>query len=406
MIDFPSQRQSIITRNKKAQWAIQENRIRDIQVDLTTTPMPQDKFMASMLRQVLHALDKLGVIYTLGGETLVGFAEGNMTKYKFDVYIYVFNISLIKKFILFKMLFSEGLMLKPKRKWGHRRFKMRNLRKKGVQKHPYAIYILPIEQNLDESIVYAGGHKNRYDSKDLNPDHLQKLAVENTIIAVPQELNSFVRKYRRQLLSESYKINLFKFTPASRKHAHKLLRSCCEVLEELGIHYWLDFGTLLGLIRENKIIDWDKDMDLSVRYESEAKMEQMIQALGKLYPIKILPPSIRPDAWKLGKYRTVKAFHQKFGLIRTDPHLDFFTQYRGQYEGKTEPTYRSIIAGVNNEIPASFVDELDTFIFDGHKYAIPNHVEDYLALRYGSDWRTPKQYWHPAYDDESMVKAD
>lgn len=375
-------------------------------MDSTTTKLPPDKVMARMLQIVLPALEKLGVIYTLGGESLVGFAEGNMTKYKFDIYIYVFRISLIKKIILFKLLLSEGIILKPKRNWGHGRFKLRSLRKKGTEKHPYVIHLLPIQQNLNESIVYAGGHTNRYDNQDLNPDHLQKLKVEDIQIAVPQALNSFVRKYRQQLLSESYKINLFKFTPRSRKHAHKLLRRSCEVLEELGIHYWLDFGTLLGFIRENKIIDWDKDLDLSVRYESDEKMEQMIQALSKLYPIKLLSPSIRPDSWNLGKYRTVKAFHQKFGLIRTNPHLDFFTQYRGQYEGKTEPTYRSIIAGVNNEIPASFVDELDTFIFEGHEYAIPNHVEDYLALRYGSDWRTPKQYWHPAYDDESMVKAD
>ena len=375
-------------------------------MDLTTTTLPQDKVIANMLQKVLHALDKLGVVHTLGGESLVGLAEGNLTKYKFDIYLYVFQMSLIKKVLLFKMLLSEGIIVKPKRNWGHRRLKLRSIRKKGAAKHPYVIHILPIQHNVAESIVYAGGHTNRYDSQDLHPDHLQKLDIEDSIMAVPQALDSFVSKYRKQLLSESYKVNLFKFTPKSRRHAHKLLRRSCEVLEEMGIHYWLDFGTLLGLIRENKIIDWDKDMDLSVRYESDEQMEQMIQALSKLYPIKLLSPSIRPGSWNLGKYRTVKAFHQKFGLIRTNPHLDFFTQYRGEYDGKTETTYRSIIAGVNNEIPASFVDELDTFVFEGHEYSIPNHVEDYLALRYGSDWRTPKQYWHPAYDDESMVKAD
>ena len=68
--------------------------------------------------------------------------------------------------------------------------------------------------------------------------------------------------------------------------------------------------------------------------------------------------------------------------------------------------YRSIIAGVNNEIPASYVDELDSFHFNGHDYAIPNRAEEFLALRYGADWRTPKKYWHPAYDDESMVKPE
>jgi len=375
-------------------------------VNGTATNLPQDKVIASMLLEVVYALDKLGATYTLGGESLLGFAEGNITKFKFDIYIYLFKLSLIKKFILFMMLFSKGIILKPKRKWGHGRFKVRSRQKKGQQKHPYAIHILPMQRKLDEAIVYAGGHTNRYDYQDLNSDNLQNVQVEETTLTIPQGLNSFVNKYRKQLLAESYERHHFHFTLQNRKIAHNLLRNSCEILEELGIHYWLDFGTLLGLIRENKLIDWDNDMDLSIRFESEEKIDQLISALGKHHPIKTVAPSIRPGSWKLGKYRTIKAFHQKYGFIRTDPHLDFFTQYRGQYENQSETTYRSVIAGVNNEIPASFVDELDSFNFEGHEYAIPNHAEDFLALRYGADWRTPKQYWHPAYDDASMVKAE
>ncbi|MCF7921675.1 MAG: LicD family protein [Candidatus Marinimicrobia bacterium] len=375
-------------------------------MNTTATKLPQDPIIAHMLKEVLSAFDKLGAIYTLGGESLVGFAEGDFTKYKFDIHLYLFKLSLVKKFTLFMMLLQKGIILKPKRNWGHGRFKLRSRHVKGQAKHPYVIYIFPVERKLDESIIYAGGHTNRYAYEDLNGDNLQKVLIEETTLMIPTDLSSFIGKYRKQLLAESYKRHTFQFTPKNRKNAHNLLRNSCEILEDLGIHYWLDFGTLLGLIRENKLIDWDKDMDLSVRFESEEKMDEMIRALGKIYPIKILPPSIRPGVWHIGKYRTVKAFHQKYGLIRTDPHLDFFTQYRGLYDGQSEATYRSVIAGINNEIPAAFVDELDCFQFQGHEYAIPNHVEDFLALRYGTDWRTPKPYWHPAYDDESMVKSE
>ncbi len=362
--------------------------------------------MVKMLQVLLPALDKLRAIYTLGGESLVGFTEGNITKYKFDIYLYLFKLSLIKKFMLFVILFRNGIILKPRRDWGHGRFKIRIIRKNGQQKHPYVIHIIPIQRKQDQSIVYAGGHTNRYDYQDLNGDKLQQIEIEETILTIPQELGSFVTKYRQQLLAESYRQHFFKFTPKTRRVAHQLLRNSCEILEDLGIHYWLDFGTLLGLIRENKLIDWDKDMDLSFRYESDEKIQEMISALGKQYKVKSLPPSIRPDSWDLGKYRTIKAFHQHFGLIRSNLHLDFFTQYRGQYENQSDPSYRSVIVGLNNEIPASYVDKLDSFTFEGHEYAIPNHVEDFLALRYGADWRTPKQYWHPAYDDQSIVKSE
>lgn len=372
----------------------------------TASTLPPDKIIAGMLTDVLSAFDELGAIYTLGGESLIGYAEGDLTKYKFDIHLYLFQLSALKKIKLFFKLYSEGIILKPKRVKGSGRFKLRIRRKKGDKKHPYVLYIIPVKMNGNESIVHAGGHTNKYDYKDLNPNQLQIVKVENTSIAIPQDLNSFVQKYKKQLLAESYKRHPFQFTEKNRGYSHKLLRRSCEILEELGIHYWLDFGTLLGIIRENKLIDWDKDMDLSVRFESEAQMEQMVKALSKIYPVKTLAPSIRPGAWNMGKYRTIKAFHQKFGMFRTDPHLDFFTQYRGKYDNNTEFTYRSVIAGVNNEIPASYVDKLDKIVFDGHEYSIPNNVEEFLALRYGEDWKTPKQYWHPAYDDQSMVKPD
>jgi len=357
-----------------------------------------------MLKEVSLALDHLGASYSLGGESLLGFAEGNITKYKFHVYLYLFKLSLINKIRLFLLLYRKGIILKPKREWGQRRFKLRSPRLKDKPKHPYVIYLFPVLESQGESIVHAGGHTNRFDQQDLSSSTLEKVEVEGLTLTVPRELDSFVNKYRKHLVAESYKRHPYQLTPKNRKNAHKLLRISCEILEDLGVHYWLDFGTLLGLIRENQLIEWDKDMDLSIRFESDEQIKALIAAVSKHYPVKTLGESIRPEAWKLGKYRTIKAFHKKYGLIRTDPHLDFFTQYRGIYDNQTEATYRSIIAGVNNEIPATYVDELDSFHFEGHDFAIPNHPETFLALRYGEDWRTPKKYWHPAYDDESMVK--
>lgn len=368
--------------------------------------LPQDQVIADMLKEVCRELDTLDASYTLGGESLLGISEGNITKYKFDIYLYLFKLSLLKKIILFVKLLPKGIILKPKRKWGHARFKLRSRRTKGASKHPYVIYLFPVLEQGGKAIVHAGGHINQFDSQDLNRDQLEKVQVEGMALTMPQDLGGFVSKYRKLLVAESYKKHPYQLTPKNRKNAHKLLKTSCEILEDLGVHYWLDFGTLLGLIRENQLIEWDKDMDLSIRFESDEQIEKLIEAVSKHYPVKTLGVSIRPEAWKLGKYRTIKAFHKKYGLIRTDPHLDFFTQYRGVYDNQSEATYRSIIAGVNNEIPASYVDEVDSFHFDGHDYAIPNRAEEFLALRYGADWRTPKQYWHPAYDDESMVKPE
>lgn len=40
------------------------------------------------------------------------------------------------------------------------------------------------------------------------------------------------------------------------------LRRVVAVLDEARVPYWIDCGTLLGLIRDQKIIPWDEDVEL------------------------------------------------------------------------------------------------------------------------------------------------
>ena len=35
-------------------------------------------------------------------------------------------------------------------------------------------------------------------------------------------------------------------------------------METASIPYWLEGGTLLGIIRENRLLPWDNDMDISM----------------------------------------------------------------------------------------------------------------------------------------------
>lgn len=67
----------------------------------------------------------------------------------------------------------------------------------------------------------------------------------------------------------------------------KSIRSCCtdklrdmlfdvvDLLEKNDIQYWIDFGTLLGAIRGQDIIKWDKDVDISVYSNHRSKIESL-----------------------------------------------------------------------------------------------------------------------------------
>ena len=55
----------------------------------------------------------------------------------------------------------------------------------------------------------------------------------------------------------SYKIN-------SNKKIDQNLVSLINILTENKINYWICHGTLLGIIRDKKLIPWDHDIDIGV----------------------------------------------------------------------------------------------------------------------------------------------
>jgi len=54
--------------------------------------------------------------------------------------------------------------------------------------------------------------------------------------------------------------------------AVKNLMDVKEVFERFDIRYWLDWGTLLGAVREGKIIAWDCDIDLGMMKDDLEKI--------------------------------------------------------------------------------------------------------------------------------------
>ena len=61
----------------------------------------------------------------------------------------------------------------------------------------------------------------------------------------------------------------------NEQHFFLLLNIVERVFKQHDIEYWLDFGSLIGAVREGTYIEWDKDMDISVHFRDVGRIHKL-----------------------------------------------------------------------------------------------------------------------------------
>lgn len=184
--------------------------------------------------------------------------------------------------------------------------------------------------------------------------------------------------------------------------ARKMLRDVCSILDEVQIPYTLEGGTLLGIIRENRLLPWDNDMDLTI---SDEYLGKLIKIRWKFwmagYRTRIRRSKKEMPHFPKGSVRLVKIQTRRF-LLKGISLLDIFVKK------KVEDKYFwtvGIKSPVLKSAPHHFYDELTKYEFDGFKYSVPEKHEEYLCYRYG-DWRTPVKEYDFKKDDKAIVNKE
>jgi hypothetical protein len=163
------------------------------------------------------------------------------------------------------------------------------------------------------------------------------------------------------------------------QRALKNVTDLLTTLERVGVRAWLQDGTLLGLVRDGRLIPWDHDTDtgcLINDWTSEAH-EALERAGFTLAKALGTPENGLQHRWVRDGEKTDIFFHYVTGS----------EQWHAAYEaGSAQWRYTYPLL------------EFERMTVLGERVWAPSPPELFLAQKYGPDWRTPKQRWHFARD--------
>jgi tetratricopeptide (TPR) repeat protein len=160
-----------------------------------------------------------------------------------------------------------------------------------------------------------------------------------------------------------------------------ILDQFSEVMENHGIQYFLMGGTLLGLIRDNKLLPWDKDLDFGC-FSEEA-------TASNLWDIFMKSPFFLPMGTT--DERLIKLRHI------TGVTVDIFVNHR---DGNSMWHGGQFVSWCDKPFKLSTVD------FEGMTLYIPDNPEEYLENHYGESWRKPDPLFDVFWEAPNIYHVD
>lgn len=193
------------------------------------------------------------------------------------------------------------------------------------------------------------------------------------------------------------------------------------LLNQNNINYWLDSGTLLGLYREGKILDHDKDIDISIWNSEEYTIVQISKYLLDNYTLRVLNYYGYNFKYKFTPKDKTRLLTIDFNLFIQKKDYALCPQpiirrniissiiwrfYNKKYEKLQKvifdtPFFKLLFKMYTWKVPAKYF--IDT-IKKGN-FVYPIETENYLELRYGN-WRFPQNNWSFVNDDKGLSKLD
>lgn len=168
--------------------------------------------------------------------------------------------------------------------------------------------------------------------------------------------------------------------------AYELLFSICDLLTDNGIVYHLEGGTLLGFIRDKKLLPWDHDLDISIPSSELPKLINALDSIDNQWRISKRIFAHDSNMWKKNDLRLIKIKNRFLYFMPGDQCLDIFIKYTYKNESYWQA------ADFIMKADAKHYESYESIQHQGHELQIPLLHEQYLKAKYG-DWKTPNKNW-------------
>ncbi len=257
-----------------------------------------------------------------------------------------------------------------------------------------------IKKYLKENIPnYRKNYCMQYDRHNNDPMYNMKIRVLRVpgffklVTIMPlgllKKLKAFIKLpfslFKRYINNHSEK-GLDQKRAFIQKNGLSVLEETLNTLNDIpDVKAFADFGTLLGLIRENGLLKHDLDVDTAVL--GREKLYRLVTLILERKGYRL---------WREYIYNG-KVVEQSYHYKDIKVDINYY-EYRNKgvntwlFYREPKKKYRNNMRNIVR-MDYSLIDKIKYIDINGNKLAIPTNAEQILVEKYGEKWRTPDKGW-------------